>query len=388
MATYRVYQKSPNLKGEAPIYISFYLNRKKIEVATKISVPVNDFDKERGIIKTSSEFAKDKNLIIDNIRASINDIFVQNRLRNRTLTAEQFWSEFRNPKSCSDFFSFCEQSQKLRFQEVKEKTKIKHLTVLKTLYEFKHPIYFDELTTDLFRKYILHCRKIRKNQEVTINKNIDTISIYLNEAVRAGYISENPIHKIKLRGIQSEPVYLDEEELTTLLYMYKREECPGNMHIVLEFFLFLCFSSLHIGDAKALTIEQIGKDEFYYIREKLTNTCPKIVHVPISDPLRTIINRVKGDRKTGKLFNHIITDQKINTNLKEIALRACIKKRLCAKTGRHTFATIYLRRTKDLNSLKDIMGHSNIKQTLVYAHVLDQGHYKIFCVNGKYGIQV
>mgnify|MGYP001117016224 FL=1 len=154
--------------------------------------------------------------------------------------------------------------------------------------------------------------------------------------------------------------------------MYKREECPGNMHIVLEFFLFLCFSSLHIGDAKALTIEQIGKDEFYYIREKLTNTCPKIVHVPISDPLRTIINRVKGDRKTGKLFNHIITDQKINTNLKEIALRACIKKRLCAKTGRHTFATIYLRRTKDLNSLKDIMGHSNIKQTLVYAHVLDQ----------------
>lgn len=372
MATYRVYQKSPNLKGEAPIYISFYLNRKKIEVATKISVPVNDFDKERGIIKTSSEFAKDKNLIIDNIRASINDIFVQNRLRNRTLTAEQFWSEFRNLKSCSDFFSFCEQSQKLRFQEVKEKTKIKHLTVLKTLYEFKHPIYFDELTTDLFRKYILHCRKIRKNQEVTINKNIDTISIYLNEAVRAGYISENPIHKIKLRGIQSEPVYLDEEELTTLLYMYKREECPGNMHIVLEFFLFLCFSSLHIGDAKALTIEQIGKDEFYYIREKLTNTCPKIVHVPISDPLRTIINRVKGDRKTGKLFNHIITDQKINTNLKEIALRACIKKRLCAKTGRHTFATIYLRRTKDLNSLKDIMGHSNIKQTLVYAHVLDQ----------------
>ena len=372
MATYRVYQKSPNLKGEAPIYISFYLNRKKIEVATKISVPVNDFDKERGIIKTSSEFAKDKNLIIDNIRASINDIFVQNRLRNRTLTAEQFWSEFRNPKSCSDFFSFCEQSQKLRFQEVKEKTKIKHLTVLKTLYEFKHPIYFDELTTDLFRKYILHCRKIRKNQEVTINKNIDTISIYLNEAVRAGYISENPIHKIKLRGIQSEPVYLDEEELTNLLYMYKREECPGNMHIVLEFFLFLCFSSLHIGDAKALTIEQIGKDEFYYIREKLTNTCPKIVHVPISDPLRTIINRVKGDRKTGKLFNHIITDQKINTNLKEIALRACIKKRLCAKTGRHTFATIYLRRTKDLNSLKDIMGHSNIKQTLVYAHVLDQ----------------
>ena len=106
MATYRVYQKSPNLKGEAPIYISFYLNRKKIEVATKISVPVNDFDKERGIIKTSSEFAKDKNLIIDNIRASINDIFVQNRLRNRTLTAEQFGVSFVTPKAVQTSFLF------------------------------------------------------------------------------------------------------------------------------------------------------------------------------------------------------------------------------------------------------------------------------------------
>ncbi|WP_278543088.1 MULTISPECIES: site-specific integrase [Parabacteroides] len=380
MATYRVYQKNANQKGEAPIYISFYLNRKKIEVPTKISVPVSDFDKDKGLIKACSEFAKDKNLIIDNIRASINDIFVQNRLRNRTLTAELFWNEYRNPKNYSDFFSFCEQSQRLRFQEVKEKTKTKHLTVLKTLQEFKHPIHFDELTTDLFRKYILHCRKVRQNKEVTINKNIQTISIYLNEAVRFGYISENPVHKIKLRGVISEPIYLNEEELSTLLHMYNKEECPGNMHRVLEFFLFLCFSSLHIGDAKALTIEQIGKEEFYYVREKLTNTCPKIVHVPISDPLRTIIRRTIGDRKSGKLFNHIITDQRINSYLKEIALRAGIKKKLCAKTGRHTFATIYLRKTRDLNSLKDILGHRNIKQTLVYAHVLDQDR--------KEGIQI
>lgn len=372
MATYRVYQKNANQKGEAPIYISFYLNRKKIEVPTKISVPINDFDKDKGIIKASSEFAKDNNLIIDNIRASINEIFVQNRLRNRTITAEQFWEAYRNPINFSDFFTFCNQSQKLRFQEVKPKTRIKHQSVLKSLYEFKHPILFDELTTDLFRKYVLYCRKTRKNKEVTINKNMQTISIYLNEAVKTGYISANPIHNVRLRGVQTEPVYLNEEELSSLLYMYSKEECPGNMHGVLEFFLFLCFSSLHIGDAKALTIEQIGKEEFYYVREKLTNTCPKIVHVPISIPLRTIIDKVKGDRKKGKLFNHIITDQRINSNLKEIALRAGIKKKLCAKTGRHTFATIYLRKTKDLNSLKDILGHQSIKQTLVYAHVLDQ----------------
>ena len=39
---------------------------------------------------------------------------------------------------------------------------------------------------------------------------------------------------------------------------------------------------------------------------------------------------------------------------------------------RHTFATIFLRETRDLNTLRDIMGHAHIKQTLIYAHVLDE----------------
>ena len=122
MATYRVYQKNANQKGEAPIYISFYLNRKKIEVPTKISVPVSDFDKDKGLIKACSEFAKDKNLIIDNIRASINDIFVQNRLRNRTLTAELFWNEYRNPKLLG-FLFFLRAEPKTPFPGSKRKNK-------------------------------------------------------------------------------------------------------------------------------------------------------------------------------------------------------------------------------------------------------------------------
>ena len=52
MATFKVSQKRENKKGEAPIYISFYLNREKIEVPVRISVPLAFFDKENGIVKT------------------------------------------------------------------------------------------------------------------------------------------------------------------------------------------------------------------------------------------------------------------------------------------------------------------------------------------------
>ncbi len=70
MATFNVSQKRVNKHGEAPVYISFYINREKIEVPTRISVPPAYFDKESGVIKKSYEFASDKNLIISNIKSN------------------------------------------------------------------------------------------------------------------------------------------------------------------------------------------------------------------------------------------------------------------------------------------------------------------------------
>ena len=95
MATYRVYQKAGNSKGEAPIYVSFYLNREKLEVGTKISIPLKHFDKVKGIVKFSYEFANDKNLIICDIKARINDILVRYRLSKKVLTKELFFKEYR-----------------------------------------------------------------------------------------------------------------------------------------------------------------------------------------------------------------------------------------------------------------------------------------------------
>lgn len=373
MATYRVFQKKANQKGEAPIYISFYINREKIEVPTKISINPLNFDKSKEAIKASFEFAKDKNLIISDIKSTINDIFVRYRLKKEQLSVELFWSEYRNPGKYKSFFDFCTDYQKLRFQEVTEATRKKHISCLNNLKSFKEVINFEDLTTDFFRRFVLFLRNKLGNKEITINKTIQTISVYVADAVEKGFLKENPIKKVKLRGVEDTTAEaIDESELKTLVDLYNNNVFAGTEQQTLEFFLFLCFSSLHISDAKALSIDQIGDNEFWYMRGKMLNIRPMVVRVPISTPLRKIINHQRGNRKSGILWDNIITDQKINEKLKTIASVAGIKKNLCAKVGRHTFATIFLRGTRDLNALKEIMGHKNIKQTIVYAHVLDQ----------------
>lgn len=78
------------------------------------------------------------------------------------------------------------------------------------------------------------------------------------------------------------------------------------------------------------------------------------------------------DEKKELLFENMIADQKINEYIKTIAQKAGIKKKLSCKAGRHTFATLFLQKTKDLATLKEILGHTDYRETLVYAHVMEE----------------
>ncbi|MCD7935283.1 MAG: phage integrase SAM-like domain-containing protein, partial [Tannerellaceae bacterium] len=201
MATLRVYLKQANKKGEAPIYISFYINREKIEVPTKISTASKYFDPEKGIIKSNLESAKDLNLIISDIKAKITDIFVRFRLRKDgvVLTPSLFWEEYKNPGIYKNFYEFCTSYQQIRFNEIKESTQKKHLSCLNNLKQFKANLLFADMTKDFFRKFVLYLRK-RKLKEVTINKHISVFRIYINDAIEKGLIKKDPTKGVKLRG--------------------------------------------------------------------------------------------------------------------------------------------------------------------------------------------
>jgi integrase len=140
----------------------------------------------------------------------------------------------------------------------------------------------------------------------------------------------------------------------------------------------MCLSSQHVGDALPMKLEQFTETTFSYYRMKLRNSKPELVTVPISATLQDLINTIVGFRKHGKLFEKLPAEQTMNRYLKTICEREDVNiiKKVTHKTGRHTFATFYLDKTKDLNSLRDILGHSDIRETLIYAHVLERSKQK------------
>lgn len=375
MAVIKTYQSTSYVgkDGSAPIYVSFYIDRKKITVATGISVKTSNFDQTAGKIKTGEKNHKDYNLVIEKVRSRINDIMVRYRLEKKVLTKDLFQKEYNRPDDFKTFYDFFKHYIKEHPNEIEPTTLDVHIDAMNKLKGYAPNLQLVEITEDFIEEYKVYLKKKLKNRDSTINKNLACIKKYVRKAIKAGYISQNPFENIKIsRKLIGKFSFLTEEELHILIDLYKKKTLTPSQQKILQFFLFLCFSSLHISDAKSLRIEQFGAKTFTYYRIKNRNSKPEPIIVPISQPLKKLLKDITGKRKYGLVFESLIADQKINEGIKKIAKGAGVMKDLSSKSGRHTFATIFLKNSKDLVTLKEILGHSDYRETLIYAHVLEE----------------
>ena len=68
----------------------------------------------------------------------------------------------------------------------------------------------------------------------------------------------------------------------------------------------------------------------------------------------------------------MLTNQKLNSYLKEIADICGIKKNLTFHLARHTFATMSLSKGVPIESVSKMLGHTNIKTTQLYARITNK----------------
>ena len=378
-------RKHTPMASTAYIWVKFYIDGKRVHFSAKIQCEEKHWSEKNQRVTAADKEAKDKNLILENILARVNDVFVRFRLRNRKLTSEAFYKAYNRPDDYETFYHFCANYQREIADRVEISTLATHKKAIKKLKDFAPDLHFDDIDTEfLFKYFHTHLRKKCENNLNTAYKDMSVIRKYVNVAIKAGYITENPFKGFAVKRTTANYTYLEEEEIKKLVNLLKSGELTKQHYQTLQLFLYMCFSSQHIGDAKKMMLEQFSEKTFGYYRIKLRNTKPELITVPISDSLRWIVQDIAGYRRNGLLFTKLPADQTMNDYLKKIAKREDVKitKNISHKTARHTFATFYLSKTKDLNTLKDIMGHSDIRETLKYAHVIEREKQEsISCFN-------
>jgi site-specific recombinase XerD len=358
--------------GFCTVYLYVYIAGDRVKVNTHVDVAASKFDLKAGKVIGKTTEVKDLNLIIENCRARINEISVKFRLKNIDITAAQFRSEYDHPSYDIDFLAWMETEIKLLKSQVGKRRIIKYNTIRNKLAEFRNPITFSEIDRFFIEDYRGWCKTKKDNDISTISTNLNVIKTFTNRALRKGLIEKDPFADIRIGRGSVDRTFLTEEELRLFWNIYQGKsdiELKPHLRSVLRHFLFMCFTGLRISDFNVLCWDNVSGGNLNLYPIKTRSKKKQIVKIPLCEQANKLI--VDEGFKMGKLF-HPITEQRMNTNLKDIARLAEIKKPITNHSARHTFATLFIKKTSDVATLQRLLGHSRIEETMVYVHISEE----------------
>ena len=228
------------------------------------------------------------------------------------------------------------------------------------------------LDYEFISEYEFWLKTVRNCSHNTTMKYLANFKKIVLICVKNGWLQKDPFFSYKFRKKDVVREYLSENELKT---MQEKPFASERLERVRDIFLFCCYTGLAYADVKKLERSEIqigvdGKKWIFTFRQK-TDTPSRIPILPVS---LALIEKYSSHPEclNKNILLPVLSNQKMNSYLKEIADVCGICKELTFHIARHTFATtITLNNGVPIETVSKMLGHTNLKTTQHYAKLLD-----------------
>lgn len=208
----------------------------------------------------------------------------------------------------------------------------------------------------------------------TISRNIATLKAYFNYLFKQGIVADDPAEKLKAPKIEKKlPGILSVEEVTLLL---DQPSGNSNKEIRDKAMLELLYATgIRVSELISLTLDDVNITSGYIrvsegSRERI---------IPFGSVARTALKSYLKNARPGMIATESETVLFTNCSgqpmsrqgfwkvLKQYAKRAGIEADITPHTLRHSFAAHLVENGADLRSVQEMLGHSDVSTTQIYA---------------------
>jgi len=361
------------------IYLRVTVDGISRETSTKQKWDAGRLNQKSERASGTREDARTLNLFLDSLSVKMNQFRIDSMNEGEIITAQKL-IDYLQGKSTSrvkvleEFARHNQEIHALVPTEYAMGTYERFVTArshVKDFIAFKYhtdDIEFRELNFEFVKDYEFYLKTVRKISNNTALKYIANFKKIVLRAIDRDIIMTDPFKNFKSRKTRIIKKPLSRQELAIV---ENHVFSVPRLAVVRDIFIFQCYTGLAYIDVFNLKKSDIrmGIDGELWISTERQKT-GSAINVPLLPTALEIIESYKNNAiclQRGSVLP-VVSNQKMNAYLKEIADLCGIESTLNTHKARRTFgSTVTLNNNVPIHVVKEMLGHSSVKQTEEYA---------------------
>jgi site-specific recombinase XerD len=391
----RIRNNKMNKEGEVPIVLQIIHNRKVKEISLKKYVNPTHWDSKNCKINKKHYNPSPINAYLATELRAYEAIINRKLALNESFEINDIIEEKNGKLTTHDiaklpFVDFLKNYIENNVDEHGLNTLRNYKSTFTRFSEFDSKIKLTDINYDTLKNFENFLIKKHKSQKNTIHGRMKIIKKFCRIAKAEGVILLNPFDKYQIKSEDGDKPNLTFNEVKRFDEL-KVESALDKL--IKDVFVFCCYTGLRFSDVCTLTKEDIiegdGGNGKLKIKIHMHKT-QKLFTLQLAERAKAIVLDWDFVKKEDKEFifpiidsyqfsshdqlKRIISSRNVvfNKKLKELAKEAGITKLITFHMSRHSFATIGLTLGVKMEVLRDLLGHTDLKTTQVYAKVVDK----------------